>query len=822
MNCAAVVALWVRSLYLVRLLRLLRVAAVAVAAMGTADVMAADEAPVTAPGQLEEIVVTAEKRRESINDVPMSISALTGDQLEQKGIHSVADLEKVASGFRYSEGNNGTPVYSIRGVGFNETSLGALPNVPVYVDEVPIAFPIMTRGIALDLERVEVLKGPQGTLFGQNATGGAINYIAAKPTNTFESAVTVGYARFNDRTLEGFVSGPLAENLTARLAFDGEYSDPWQISETRGQKLGRKNKLDGRLLVDWQPVDQLKLAFNLTGTQDKSDPQALQYSGYYYQFPPGVQYLTPAERNAIQNTPLSTSNRAADWGPRTPTNDAHMTQVSLRADYDIWNSIVLTYIGSDAHFNRFEYSDPDGLPIENSEGETRGRISSWSHELRLAGDAFSQSLHWLAGINYDRSKVNQLDTIRLSENSNSKAICTQLFGSLFGAGACSGPFSAFLINNANNVSDQEFTNKAVFGALDFAFTDQLKGHVSARHTKAIDDFTGCSGDIGDNALATAINSFTGVLSSVGLVTGGGSTIAPGGCVTGVLVGPVVTPQPTLIKQKLDESNTSWRTGLDWKIGPNSLLYANVSKGYKGGSFPDLSAFSPDQYLPVVQESLLATELGFKSTFQEQKLQLDGAVFYYDYKNKQVRGSRNTGFPFGVLPALVNVPKSHEYGFEIQAVWKPAPGWTASMNGTFIKSKIDSFNNDRSYDDFTLVTHDFGGQPLPNTPEVLANADLQYEWDLSTGYTAFVGGNVNYESATHNGFGEYEIVKIDPYALLDLRAGVESVDRRWRVSLWAHNVTDKYYWINQLRIGDTITKVTGMPVTYGATLMYRFK
>jgi outer membrane receptor protein involved in Fe transport len=783
---------------------------------------AADQPVAAAPGELEEIVVTAQKRQESINDVPMSISAITGDELAQKGINSVADLVKIVSGFRYSEGNNGTPVYSIRGVGFNETSLGALPNVPVYVDEVPIAFPIMTRGIALDLERVEVLKGPQGTLFGQSATGGAINYIAAKPTSTPAAAITVGYARFNDKTIEGFVSGPLADNLTARLAFDGEYGDAWQFSETTGQKLGRRNKLNGRLLVNWQPIDRLKLAFNLTGTQDKSDPQALQYSGYYYQFPPGVPFLTPAERNAIEHAPLSTSDRAADWGPRTPTNNAHMTQISLRADYDIWDKTVLTYIGSDAHFHRYEYSDPDGLPIENSEGETRGRISSWSHELRLAGDAFSQSLHWLAGINYDKSTVNQLDTIRLSENSNSKAICAPLFGSLFGAGACSGPFSAFLINNANNRSDQEFTNKAVFGALDFAFTDQLKGHVSARHTKATDDFTGCSGDIGDNALATAINSFTGVLSGAGLVSGGGSTIAPGGCVTGVLVGPVVTPQPALITQKLDESNTSWRAGLDWKINSDSLLYVNLSKGYKGGSFPDLSAFSPDQYLPVVQESLLATELGFKSTFKEQKLQLDGALFYYDYKNKQVRGSRNTGFPFGVLPALVNVPKSHEYGFEVQAVWKPAPGWTAGLNGTFIKSKIDSFNNDRSYDDFTLVTHDFSGQPLPNTPQVLANADLQYEWELSSGYSAFVGGNVNYESATHNGFGEYEIVKIAPYALLDLRAGVQSAEQRWRVSLWVHNATDKYYWINQLRIGDTITKVTGMPITYGATLTYRFK
>jgi outer membrane receptor protein involved in Fe transport len=563
---------------------------VALASMGAVGAVAAD---IAADDTLTEIIVTADKRRESINDVPMSISAVTGDQLVQRGIDSVGDLQKVVSGFRYTEGENGTPVYSIRGVGFNETSLGALPNVPVYVDEVPIAFPIMTRGIAMDLERVEVLKGPQGTLFGQNATGGAINYIAAKPTSTFESAITIGYARFNDKTVEGFISGPLAENLSARLAFSGEYSDPWQVSETTGQKLGRKNRVDGRLLIDWNPIDRLKLAFNVTGTQDKSDPQALQYSGYYYQFPPGVPFLSAAEQNAIQNTQLSTSDRAADWGPRTPTNDAHMTQFSLRADYNVWNSIDLTYIGSDAHFNRFEYSDPDGLPIENSEGETRGNISSWSHELRLAGDAFSQSLHWLGGINYAESKVHQLDTIRLGENSNSNAICAPLFGPIFGAGACSGPFSIFRIVNANNLTDQEFSNKAVFGALDYSFTDALKAHVSARHTKAVDDFTGCSADIGDNLLATAINNFTGVLASVGAANGV-SAIAPGGCVTGVLVGPVVTPTPGLIRQKLDESNNSWRAGLDLKLNPNNLLYANVSKGYKGGSFPDLSAFAPSQ------------------------------------------------------------------------------------------------------------------------------------------------------------------------------------------------------------------------------------
>src|SRR5437879_6523048 len=151
---SVVVALWRKSLDRARLLGQLCVLAVAVAAVGIGNAMPADRAPGAdqgATGDLEEITVTAEKREESINDVPMSISAISGEQLAQKGINSVADLEKIVSGFRYSEGNNGTPVYSIRGVGFNETSLGALPNVPVYVDEVPIAFPIMTRGVALDL-----------------------------------------------------------------------------------------------------------------------------------------------------------------------------------------------------------------------------------------------------------------------------------------------------------------------------------------------------------------------------------------------------------------------------------------------------------------------------------------------------------------------------------------------------------------------------------------------------------------------------------------------------------------------------------------------
>lgn len=767
---------------------------------------AAAPLPVDDSAGIEEIIVTATKRAQSISEVPMSISAFSGEQLAEKGVADVADLQKIVSGFRYSEGNNGTPIYSIRGVGFNETSLGALANVPVYVDEAPVPFPIMSGGVAMDLERVEVLKGPQGTLFGQNATGGAVNYIAAKPTDQFSSALTLGYGRFQEQTIEGYVSGPLAAGIRGRLAVKAQNSGPWQKSASRDDELGRKNELNARALFDWQASEALKLTLTLSARRDKSDPQALQYSGYRYQLQPAadLDILPVAEQEAVENTPTSRDNRKADWGPRNPRNDAHQQQAALRGDYATGDDSTLTYLGSYAHFKRSMYADPDGLPIENSEGESDGEIDAHSHELRWSGRSFER-LQWLVGLNYSNGQVDQYDIIRLGQNSNSYGLVL--------APAQQGfpPNPAFHFSAANNDSEQKFVNKAVFAALDYDLSQQFRAHLAARHTKATDDFRGCTTDAGDGVTAAAIN---GVF---------GSAIAPGGCITGVAdslaTSGTITPQPEYLKRKLDEDNNTWRVGLDYKPADGTLFYVSLSKGYKGGSFPNLSAFSQQQYQPVVQESLLATELGFKTIFREQQLQIDGAVFHYDYKNKQVRGSLDTGVPFGVLPSLINVPKSEQLGAETQLVWRPAAGWTTSLSAVYIDSEIKG--DFTSYDDFGGVSN-FGGQTLPNTPEWQANADVQYAWSLASGYVPFVGVNAHYEGETYNGFGEDEALKIDSYTLVDLRAGTDSADGRWRATLWVRNLTDEYYWLNQLRIGDTITKVVGMPRTYGVGFTYRFQ
>ncbi len=175
--------------------------------------------PMVGHAQLEEVVVTAQKRAQSANDVPIAISAFTGDRLKDLGVLTPADLARITPGLTYNPSTqSNAPIYAIRGVGFTDESVQASSTVGVYLDEIAFPYPVMTRGTMFDLERVEVLKGPQGTLYGLNTTGGAINHFANRPTDNLEAGITATYGRFEQYDIEGFISGPLSDNLRARLA----------------------------------------------------------------------------------------------------------------------------------------------------------------------------------------------------------------------------------------------------------------------------------------------------------------------------------------------------------------------------------------------------------------------------------------------------------------------------------------------------------------------------------------------------------------------------------------------------------------------------
>ena len=728
--------------------------------------------------QLEEVVVTAEKRFERAQDVPMSITAVTAEQLQKQGVVSVSDLTKIVPGFTFQPSDYGTPIYAIRGIGFKDVAVAVAPTVSVYVDQVPLPYSAMTAGATFDLDRLEVLKGPQGTLFGQNSTGGAMNFIAAKPTDHLEAGVDATYGRFNEADAQGFLSGPLSDTVTARLAVRTEQRDAWQQSETRDAQLGVRNFSTGRLLIDWKPREDLRFEFNANGWLDKSDTQAAQFVEFAPTVPGGYQDLAPALSAYV---PARNDPRMADWDPNTNfRRDDSFHQFSLRGDWDMNDAITLTSITAWSDFKQHAPIDSDGTGLDNFLLTIRAAIQSFSQELRLAGATPDKRLRWMVGASYqdDKTRDDQEGTYTASNSGI-------------------GPLRYHDFINSNH---QKIDTKAAFGSLDFNLTDTWSAQSSVRYTKYENHFLGCLFDTGDGELATTFSSIAS------------APIAPGACVT---LDPATFAAVPIVSKDLDESNVSWRAGLNYKPSSESLYYVNATKGFKAGSFPTVPGLFPNQFDPIKQESVLAYELGTKQTLLSHSLQVDAAAFYYDYKDKQLIGYITTAF--GNLPGLVSIPKSRVVGGELNVTWKPVSSLTLTAGGTYVDSRVtDNFTTNDPLNNQI----DIQGEAFPNTPRWLFMGDIEYDFHLTNGIAAYVGANDSYKGSSYAAFGEVLLYTLHSYSLLDLRAGINTGN--WRVEIWGHNVTDKFYAETVTHVVDTVARVVGMPATYGITVGYRMK
>jgi outer membrane receptor protein involved in Fe transport len=276
--------------------------------------------------------------------------------------------------------------------------------------------------------------------------------------------------------------------------------------------------------------------------------------------------------------------------------------------------------------------------------------------------------------------------------------------------------------------------------------------------------------------------------------------------------------PVGVNDTLSEDNVSWRAGLDWKPAPQTLVYFNVSRGYKSGSSPTLPAIAANALIPVTQESVVAYEAGFKAPVVRGVLEATGAVFYYDYEDKQLLGRSNAQPAIlGVLPSLVNVPKSSVAGAEFQLNAFVMDGLRLSLAGTYLDSEVtDDFNN------FTILglAANFKGDEFPYTPKYQLVADAQYERPLNEGLDLVLGINATSRSGTNAGFGGDPRLDIEGYTLVDARAGVRSSEG-WEASVFVRNLTDEYYWTNVARLSDVIRRYAGEPRTYGVRLSARF-
>jgi outer membrane receptor protein involved in Fe transport len=839
---------------------------VTLAAVMVSPKAGAQETHSSATPSINEIIVTANKREQSLQDVGVTIQAATGEDLIDRGIRGPDDLGKLVPGFTATKSLYSTPVYTLRGIGLYDATFGATPAVSVYTDQIPRNVPVMSDGLDLDIERVEVLKGPQGTLFGQSSTGGAVNYIIAKPTTELSGGLSTSYERFDRFELSGFLSGEMTPGLKTRVAGKVVEGGAWQRSLSRpGDGNGKDRLAEGRVTFEIEPSSSLKMTLMATGSSDRSDPQAPQYLGTDFNWygdaatlaasgnpygtvspdrfaartdpaSPGYdasflarqatleRRLNGAQGSAraagaaavLGTTPTPSSARTAEWTPGLLKQaDNWYYQFAGRLDFSLSEAITLTSITSYARKHLDYAQDLDATVAPAVDVPISGNVKAFNQELRLQGD--TGPLNWIIGASYDKLDSDQSNDFNLFDYSGNDPFYDAT------GGAVSLPIE---------VTRNDFTNTlktyAVFGNAEFKVTDQLTLTGGLRYTNNKQKASYCYNDPASDPNQNAATLFYLFEGSFG--NPGNPPIAPGECfvlgdgTNGTTFGKAIRSPFNL---NLNEDNLSFRAGANYQFDDGTLLYALVSQGYKTGIFSAIGASSTSQYTPAKQEKVIAYEAGLK-THLGSAVTFNAAGFYYDYSDKQVRG-RVADTVFGLLEKMLNVPKSYIWGLEGDLTVRPAEGLRLSAAGTYLKSKV-SGSYFETPDGLAIYnaqgfTGDFKGSALPYTPKFSATVDGEYRYGLQSGAEVFVGASLRYQGKQNTTFRtdrlDADLFEIPNYTTVDLRAGFTTADDRWGVSVFGRNVFDKTYTTAISTYLDTRLRYTGRPATYGASLSFKY-
>jgi len=778
-----------------------------------------------ARGALEEIVVTAQRRAESINDVGMSIQAIDAESLEALRVTSVRDLTTIVPSFTVSQSYQGVPTYTLRGIGFNTINLSATSTVGTYVDEVAYAYPIMNTGPLMDLERVEVLKGPQGTLYGRNTTAGLINFITAKPTDDFQAGATAEVGNYETYNINGFISGPLTETISARLALSSQNSgEGWQESNSRSERLGEIKKNGARLSLAFDPGESTHIDFSATYWRNETDTVAGQGIG----FTPATAaspFNAPGLVNYVAgNQPREATN--ADWAPEAVRGanigtglgfqgplreDNPFTGLKLRLDQNLSETVRLVSLTSYNDFERDALSDWSGVPYEILLQHTTGTIESIAEDVHIEGG--DDSMHWLVGGYYANDKIVDGNRTLLGQNANVTLIRTVGQPLLATPFNCCGYTSTDLsqaFRSYEDIGHIETNTWSVFANGDWRLNEALRLNAGVRYTEDEQKYHGCSRDFNGNMLPNV-----NVVNRALYLQTYGVFAAP------ISQGQCNTFDPTTgtfgeVRSTLDEDNLAWRVSLDWNVADQTLMYLSASRGAKAGTTPINAANLARQNAPVKQELLTAYELGLKSTLAQNRVQLNLSGFVYDYQDKQI----STYFADPIYTALArldNVPKSAAYGVEGELTWSPSRSLTLAASALWLHTEIQDYIGTNA----AGQPQNFDGAEFIYSPEFQGSLSVIFDHEITDALGLQVTLNTRYQSESNTIFEDLPLYALPSYGLVNASIGLHGRDDRWSVTLWGRNLADEYSWSAVASNANVVVRFPNPPLTYGATLGFKF-
>lgn len=721
--------------------------------------------------EIEEVVVTAQKRAESIQDIGVTVTAFTGDDIKELGYGQPIDIAAQTPGLQaISSGGSEIPVFTIRGVGLDDFNANNASGVAVYIDEVNATSPLYLKGQLFDLERVEVLKGPQGTLYGKNATGGAINYISAQPTDEFSGYVTGGISRWDTYKFEGVINGQLTDGINSRLSVLVENGDGWQEDSQTGEEFGDTDKYAFRWLTSFDIGDNATLLLNLHGSEDQSKPTSGTNIGegsilatpipFFINFP-----FTPAQVAAAYPTEFDVSEVAVGGWDVFRDEEALGGSAKLTIDFD---AFTLTSITSYDQYERDLGDNTDGSRFSLLDYMNTDETETFSQELRFTSNS-EGPFSWIFGLTYSNYQYE----------GDTSVFPDDLYRAII---------SPFLPKaEAQLLQDQESDSYGAYLHTEMELTEGLSLIVGLRYSKDKHD-----------------------IDSVGID------------VDGVFVPPPFGGPGTILTSK-DESqqddNVSGKIGLDYQINDDWLLYANVATGYKAGVYFGAPALVSEAFSYVEPEDVLAYEAGFKGSLLDNSMQLNFSVFRYEYEDRQSLVSGTIGFPPQPFVSLSNVAESETTGAELELRWLPAEGWDLRAGVGYLDTEITDPTVELP--PLTVLSVPITkGLDLPSSPQWSYSMVARYEWAM--------GSLLASVQADFSWIDDQAVSLGDPNALVDerkslgLRLNIGSAEETWNIALWARNVEDE----NEAIVGFVSNDGTRgahyqHPRDYGAEFTYKF-
>jgi iron complex outermembrane receptor protein len=741
-------------------------AAVAAAVGALLATMMGSPAVAQTSGSLEEVVVTAQRRDQNLQDVGIAVTAFSAQEVRNLGFSSTVDITQMTPNLNYTvpQGESSQINFFLRGVGLNDFADAQENPVAVYVDDV---YKPAMGGLALqlfDIQRIEVLRGPQGALFGRNSTGGVIHFVTKRPGKEFDAYADLAYGRFNEFKAEGAVGGPITDSLMGRVSVGYDNYDGWTKNRTPGvQDYNGGDSIAGRVQLLFEPSDELNVLLGGNYSHNEAAVGAWQH-----------QSTKPSDDH---NTSLPLADDEDFWGT-CPGCDAFGYSDTdgnpWAGDYDRPGRVKVTNKGLQANINwkvgavdvtsitaftnvkRLQEEDSDMNPFLGAGQELSfiapsfaAETDTWSQELRVAGSA--ERLRWLAGVYYFHNKV------RGQYDLNTDAI-------------------GFVRMDADYT--QKTKSWDLFGQLEFNFTQDWTVIAGLRWTDEKKDLNFRNID---SSGITAFCSTEPDPLAAGCFNPTPTPITPWR----------PTPDYMILFNKatvgnlslLSESYPTGRLQLNWSPGENLLLYGSYSHGKKSAGFNNgfldttqVFGNNPLPSIPFDSETLDAFELGVKSTVLSDTMRLNAAVFYYDYRNFQT-------FQWLILNQVIFNTDAEVYGAEVEIDSRPVDGLTLQFGlGTLhaVAKDIPTISGDAVRD-----------REMVGAPDVSANALVRYEWPAFGGKLALQGAG-SYQKDIWYDIQNHPISRENGYTVVNFRGSYTGGDGAWELYAWVNNAFKEKY------------------------------